>query len=163
MLNSFQFTCNKDATTGVGIMRRYGSSWTSQSKANVMPPHPQLWFTSWQPCPGMHICWMRAVFRIRVITRRCVGRFWNVWRQQNSLVAGVRQQQYAVVRSAVDRRDLREAAEHEEIKVNGTAVTGRRPPLRGSVKNGLCTLHLLMPVLATVSLSTAAVSRAVSN
>jgi len=32
-----------------------------------------------------------------VITRRCVGRFWNVWRQQNSLAAWVRQQQHAVV------------------------------------------------------------------
>ena len=51
--------------------------------------------------------------------------------------------------------------------VNGTVVTGRRPPLRGSVKNGLCTPHLLMPVLSetvvTVSLSAAAASRAVSN
>jgi len=46
----------------------------------------------------------------------------------------------------MDRRDLREAAEHEEIEVNGTAVTGRRPPLRGSVKNGLCSL---LPVNAT--------------
>ena len=46
----------------------------------------------------------------------------------------------AVLRmSAVDRRDLREAAdsEHELIRVNGTAVTGRRPPLCGSVRNGL--------------------------
>jgi len=27
-------------------------------------------------------------------------------------------------------------------------LTRRRPPQRGSVKNGLCTLHLLMPVLS---------------
>jgi len=66
----------------------------------------------------------------------------------------------------MDRRDLREAADHEEIWVNGTVVTGRRPPLRGSVKNGLCMLHLLMSVLSetvmTVSLSTAP-THAVSN
>ena len=71
--------------------------------------------------------------------------------------------------TTVERRDLREAAEHEEITVNGTAVSviQRRPPLRGGIKNGLCTLHLLMPVLgetvATVSLSTVPTSSAVSN
>jgi len=44
-------------------------------------------------------------------------------------------------------------------------LTGPRSPLRGSVKNGLCTLNLLMPVLsetvATVSLSTVPTSRGV--
>jgi len=66
--------------------------------------------------------------------------------------------------SAVDRQNLREAAEHGEITVNRTAVivtgarfrpltalsqgegastaddpeSGRRPPLRGSIKNALC-------------------------
>jgi len=54
-----------------------------------------------------------------------------------------------------------------KLQVNRAVVTGRRPPLRGSVKNGLSTLHLLMPVLsetvATVSLSTVPASRAVSN
>jgi len=50
---------------------------------------------------------------------------------------------------------------------NRIVVTWRQPPLRGSIKNCLCTLHLLMPILsetvATASLSTAPTSRAVSN
>jgi len=52
---------------------------------------------SWQACPGMPICWMHAVVWMRVIMRRCVGWLWNVWRQQNLLMAWVRQQQHAVV------------------------------------------------------------------
>jgi len=100
---------------------------------------------------------------MRVIMRRC----WPVLERLTAAKLVSDLSTAAAARAAVDRRDLREAAEHEEIKVNWTAVTGRRPPLRGSVKNGLCTLHLLMPVLsetvATVSLSTAPTSRAVSN
>ena len=97
---SFSLIVIKMQPRDVGIMRRYGSSW-SYFRAEWMlrlPTHSRgSRLESWQPCQGMSICWTRAVVWMRVIMRRCVGRFWNVWRQQNSLVAWVRQQQHAVV------------------------------------------------------------------
>jgi len=69
-------------------------------------------------------------------TRRCVGWFWNVWRQQNSLVAWVQQQQYAVVSPQWTDEISGRQQSMRELRLTG------RPPQRGSVKNGLCTLHL---------------------
>jgi len=52
------------------------------------------------------------------------------WPVLERLTAAKRSSRHAVV--SLQWTDLREAAEHEEIRVNGTAVTGRRPPLPGA-------------------------------
>jgi len=78
---------------GLDIMRRTAVAGLILEQSDCCAPtrSRDSRLESWQSC------WMRAVVWMQVITRRCVGLFWNVWWQQNSLVARVRQQQHAVV------------------------------------------------------------------
>jgi len=61
----------------------------------------------------------------------------------------------------VDRRDLREAAEHEEITVNRTAATAWDRKEQSLYATPV--LPVLSETVATVSLTTARTSREVSN